>query len=180
MAWAAFPPISRFPDFPIFRPPSRFPAFPLCCRPSPFSLLLAPSIACCLGVAGPAILDPGVYLEFPADPWMHYSRINEWSVATDSRRTLSLVQIQLLSRLQLSWPNFAAHPPALLARFLLHGCCLCSVGSSTGWRGQSDSAKRPSIAVCNSAGGAVSGTTSLGFFRYYGNLQQHFRARSER
>jgi len=22
---------------------------------------------------------PGVYLEFPADPWMHYCRINEWS-----------------------------------------------------------------------------------------------------
>ena len=43
--------------------------------PSPFSLLLKAAPWICLGLL---FWIPGVYLEFPADPWQHYARVNEW------------------------------------------------------------------------------------------------------
>ena len=72
----------RFLDFTISRFSARFPAFPLSrfaasLLPSPFSLLLqrlAPWFLLAL-----VFYIPGVYLEFPADPWQHYARINEWA-----------------------------------------------------------------------------------------------------
>jgi len=86
---ASLPPVKwlglrflRFLDFTISRSSSRFPAFPLsrfaaALLPSPFSLLLqriAPWFLLAL-----VFYIPGVYLEWPADPWDHYARINEWS-----------------------------------------------------------------------------------------------------
>ena len=55
------PSVSRFPNFPISRFAGRFSAF------LPWFLLAL------------LFYIPGVYLEFPADPWDHYARINEWT-----------------------------------------------------------------------------------------------------
>ena len=43
---------------------------------TPFSLLLNAAPWMCLALL---FWIPGVYLEFPADTWQHYARINEWS-----------------------------------------------------------------------------------------------------
>lgn len=49
-----------------------------------FLASLLPPVSCLRTIAPWALLAllfflPGVYLEFPADPWEHYGRINEWS-----------------------------------------------------------------------------------------------------
>ncbi|HWA24570.1 MAG TPA: hypothetical protein VG734_02765 [Lacunisphaera sp.] len=110
---------------------------------------------------------PGVYLEFPADPWQHYGRVNEWSqavVVTDHstwKKFSYFLAYTLIGNLS---------PPSLqLKWFNLYytGCCLLLC-----WQyhrlAQAVGLGRRAAMVFVILQVLLFGNNLFGFYRYYG------------